>query len=95
MCKSSCLIIIDIYYTAQDYIYWVETTPNYRIVRIKRDLTGHEVVLSDEQGRITDIAVDWIAGNSFQGAFPSSHVYVSERKLFQKLRMHIIQRNQF
>lgn len=74
MCNCSCLIKIGtciiIYYTAQDYIYWVETTPNYRIVRIKRDLTGHEVVLSDEQGRITDIAVDWIAGNRFHGAYP-------------------------
>lgn len=74
MCNCSSLIKIGtctvIYYTAQDYIYWVETTPNYRIVRIKRDLTGYEVILSDEQGRITDIAVDWIAGNRFHGAYP-------------------------
>uniref|UniRef100_K1QFX2 Low-density lipoprotein receptor-related protein 1B n=1 Tax=Magallana gigas TaxID=29159 RepID=K1QFX2_MAGGI len=56
--------VID-FHAAQDYIYWVETTPNYRIVRIKRDLTGHEVILSDEQGRITDIAVDWIAGHLY------------------------------
>lgn len=47
---------------AQDYIYWVETSPNYQIARIKRDLTEYEVIISDEIGRITDIAVDWIAG---------------------------------
>ncbi|XP_078324342.1 low-density lipoprotein receptor-related protein 1-like isoform X2 [Crassostrea virginica] len=53
------------FHAAQDYIYWVETSPNYRIARIKRDLTGHEVILSDEIGRITDIAVDWIAGHLY------------------------------
>ncbi|XP_062600838.1 low-density lipoprotein receptor-related protein 1-like [Saccostrea cucullata] len=53
------------FHAAQDYIYWVETSPNYQIARIKRDLTGYEVIISDEIGRITDIAVDWIAGHLY------------------------------
>ncbi|XP_048772894.2 low-density lipoprotein receptor-related protein 1-like isoform X3 [Ostrea edulis] len=53
------------FHAAQDYIYWVETSPNYQIARIKRDLTEYEVIISDEIGRITDIAVDWIAGHLY------------------------------
>ena len=76
---------------AQDYIYWVETSPNYRIARIKRDLTGHEVILSDEIGRITDIAVDWIAGTVHRDkSWNKGHQNYNTDKMFHWLEVYIM-----
>ena len=76
---------------AQDYIYWVETSPNYRIARIKRDLTGHEVILSDEIGRITDIAVDWIAGTVHRDkGWMKRHQNYNTDKMFHWLEVYIM-----
>ncbi|KAK3082885.1 hypothetical protein FSP39_007983 [Pinctada imbricata] len=48
-----------------DHIYWVDKTSSVEITRIKRDLTGRETIISEEESDVTSIAVDWIAGHLY------------------------------
>ncbi|XP_060590385.1 low-density lipoprotein receptor-related protein 1-like isoform X5 [Ruditapes philippinarum] len=49
---------------SEDTIFWVDTKAN-TISRIKRDLTGREVIIQDGINSVEGLAVDWIAKNIY------------------------------
>ena len=46
------------------FVFWVDPKTS-SLNRIRRDLTGRQIIVEDDMNSVESIAVDWMAGQSF------------------------------
>lgn len=58
--RSICVLFFS-HFVAESFIYWVDSKTS-SLNRVRRDLTGRQVVIENDLNSVDQIAVDWIAG---------------------------------